>query len=174
MDTFKLKMKIGIHEFEAEGPTEVVQAQFAAFKDLIAGATVAAVSSKPAEEPIESEQPQNQVANTSQFSLDRIVRVEGRIISLTARTNSVADAVMLILLAQRTIRNYEVVTSSAVVDGLKTSGHIVNRIDAVMQKLASEGYVIKIGQRRATNYRLTNQGTARAQEIAKSAIASVA
>ncbi len=36
MDTQKLKMKIGIHEFEAEGPVDIVQSQFAAFKELIA------------------------------------------------------------------------------------------------------------------------------------------
>ena len=36
MDGYKLKMKeIGEHEFEADGPTEVVQAEFQAFRDLV-------------------------------------------------------------------------------------------------------------------------------------------
>lgn len=37
MEITKLKMKIGEHEFEAEGPTEVVQTQFAAFREDVAG-----------------------------------------------------------------------------------------------------------------------------------------
>ncbi len=32
---YKLKIKVGEFEFDAEGPVEVVQAQFAAFKELI-------------------------------------------------------------------------------------------------------------------------------------------
>ena len=32
----RLKMKVGDHEFEAEGPAEIVQAQLALFKEMIA------------------------------------------------------------------------------------------------------------------------------------------
>ncbi|HXX21115.1 MAG TPA: hypothetical protein VEJ46_17065 [Candidatus Acidoferrum sp.] len=170
MDTQKLKIKIGEHEFEAEGPVEVVQAQFAAFKELIASATT--VSRKAQEQKSEPAQP---AANgSSQVLLERIVRVDGRIISLTARTGSIADAIILILYAQKILRNNETVTSTEVVDGLKTSGHMVTRVDSTMRKLEAEGLVIKIGQRRATQYRLTNQGVTRAQEIARGVIALAA
>jgi hypothetical protein len=170
MDTQKLKIKIGEHEFEAEGPTEVVQAQFAIFKELIASAPA-----PKKEEATETVQHQSAATNNSgTLALEKIVRVDGRVISLTARTNSVADAAMVLLLAQRVLRNNETVTSSEVVDGLRTSGHVVSRVDSVMDKLASDGHVIKIGARRATRYRLTNQGVTRGQEIARGVIALVA
>ena len=35
MDTAKVRMKIGDHEFEAEGASEIVQAQFMAFRELL-------------------------------------------------------------------------------------------------------------------------------------------
>src|SRR5947209_4527541 len=106
MDTQKLKIKIGEHEFEAEGPTEIIKEQFAIFKDLIAS-TPATKKEKPAETSQQSPVPNN----SSILALDRIVRVDGRFISLTASTNSVSDAVMVIMLAQRLLRNSETVTS---------------------------------------------------------------
>ena len=35
MDAYRLKIRIGEHEFEAEGPQEAVERQFEAFKELI-------------------------------------------------------------------------------------------------------------------------------------------
>ena len=46
MAEYKLKIKVGEHEFEAEGPADVVQAQFAAFKDLVSSMAV----QKPAQD----------------------------------------------------------------------------------------------------------------------------
>src|SRR4051812_47420185 len=40
MDITKVRFKVGAHEFEAEGPAEVVQEQLKAFKELIAAAPV--------------------------------------------------------------------------------------------------------------------------------------
>ncbi len=39
-DNYRLKIKIGQHEFEAEGPADVVREQFQVFKDLIASAPI--------------------------------------------------------------------------------------------------------------------------------------
>ena len=36
MENTRIKIKIGNHEFEAEGPSKIVQEQFEAFKQLIA------------------------------------------------------------------------------------------------------------------------------------------
>ena len=36
MEQNKLRIKVGDFEFEAEGPAEIVQAQLAAFKELLA------------------------------------------------------------------------------------------------------------------------------------------
>src|SRR6266852_1231085 len=35
METFKIRVKLGDHEFEAEGPQEAVERQFETFKELV-------------------------------------------------------------------------------------------------------------------------------------------
>src|SRR5437867_11374172 len=54
METFKLRVKIGQHEFEAEGPEETVKAQFLEWKELIQSvpATVSPVRQAPERAPV--------------------------------------------------------------------------------------------------------------------------
>ena len=165
----RLKIKIGDHEFEAEGPAETVQAQFRVFKELIAKAP-----ERKGLEPGERLQPPPVPKNNSQLRLDSIMKTEGRVVSLTARANLLEDAILLIILGQKTFRSIDGVTGSEIVDGLKVSGQPADRIDRVITKLADDGHVIITGVRRAKRYRLTNQGLAKAQEIAKAIIALVA
>ena len=164
----RLKIKIGDHEFEAEGPAETVQAQFRVFKELIAK-----TPGRKGLEPGEL-QPPPVPKNNSQLRLDSIMKTEGRVVSLTARANLLEDAILLIILGQKTFRSIDGVTGSEIVDGLKVSGQPADRIDRVITKLADDGHVIITGVRRAKRYRLTNQGLAKAQEIAKAIIALVA
>ncbi|MGO9604059.1 MAG: hypothetical protein ACLQAT_11775 [Candidatus Binataceae bacterium] len=173
MDNSKLKIKIGNHEFEAEGPTEVIQAQFAAFKEMIAAAP------QPARAPDvpngDKGQPDGQGSpNHESLRIDKIMRQEGRIVSLTANTDSPENAVLLVLLGQKVFRNNDGVTGAEVVDGLRVSGQTITRLDRVTEKLAAEGQVIVVGVHRAKRYRLTNQGLNRAREIARTVIANVA
>ena len=165
----RLKIKIGDHEFEAEGPAETVQAQFRVFKELIAK-----TPERKGLEPGEPLQPPPVPKNNSQLRLDSIMKTEGRVVSLTARANLLEDAILLIILGQKTFRSIDGVTGSEIVDGLKVSGQPADRIDRVITKLADDGHVIITGVRRAKRYRLTNQGLAKAQEIAKAIIALVA
>lgn len=163
MGDYRLKIKIGEHEFEAEGPVEAVQVQFTEFKQLIA--TVPPAPSKKT-----TEAKTNEIGTSNEVEsvpLGKIVRVDRRIVSLTARAGSLGDSILVILLGQKEFRNNEASTGSEIIDGLKHSGQVVSRIDATMETLASEGDVIKTGTHRGTRYRLTNQGLARARGIAK-------
>ena len=65
----RLKIKIGDHEFEAEGPAETVQAQFRVFKELIA-------KERKGLEPGEPLQPPPVPKNNSQLRLDSIMKTE--------------------------------------------------------------------------------------------------
>jgi hypothetical protein len=172
MDGYRLKIKIGDHEFEAEGPADVVQSQFNAFKDLIAS-----IPQKSAvQNPIANTQTTNDnvtSANESALALDKVTRVEDRVISLTARPETIEDALMLILLGQRTFRGNDSVTGSEIIEGMRQSGITVGRVDWRLEKLATEGLIIKIGMGRASRYRLTNQGMSKAQGLAKNLIALV-
>jgi hypothetical protein len=172
MDTTKLKLKIGPHEFDAEGPTSVVQAQFEAFKELIASGNLNyADSNKSLTAQAITENSNN--AFDASFNLDKITRIDERIVSLTARPETIEDAALVILLGQRTLRSNDSVTGSEVIDGLRQSGLAVSRVDWRLEKLASQGLIIKIGSNRASRYRLTNQGMTKAQAVARALMALV-
>jgi hypothetical protein len=172
MDNSKLKLKIGPHEFEAEGPTSVIQAQFEAFKELIASGNLNyADSGKGITAQVATENGNS--AFDIPFNLDKITRLDERIVSLTARPETIEDAALVILLGQRTLRSNDSVTGSEVIDGLRQSGLAVSRVDWRLEKLASQGLIIKIGSNRASRYRLTNQGMTKAQAVARALMALV-
>src|ERR1700686_5390219 len=169
MDNYKLKIKIGQHEFEAEGPSEIVESQFRAFKELIANPAMQ-TNSTSATTPI---QEQNSPTTAAPTFLDKIMKVEGRVISLTVRATSEEDAILLIMLGQKSYRGNDGVTGSEIMDGLQMSGVRVPRADRHMEKLAEDNQVIKIGSHRPARYRLTNQGFGKAMELAQVAAATV-
>jgi hypothetical protein len=172
MDISKIKIKIGNHEFEAEGPAEIVQSQFETFKDLIALQPAAILPSPP---PPEQQIPQDQPQAASQpaLQLDKIFKVEGRIVSLTAHAGSPDDASLLLMLGQKQFRGNDGVTGQELGDGLEHSGIRVPRVDRIMDKFNKEGLVLKIGLGRASRYRLTNPGLAKAQGVAKDLISNL-
>jgi hypothetical protein len=174
MEQNKLRIKIGDHEFEAEGPPEIVQAQLAAFKELLANPQTQA-KHQPAEQPAEQPQPLAiRPVTNGPPALDKIIKVEGRVVSLTAHTNSLEDALILLLLGQKTFRSNDGVTGGELVDGLKRSGQSTDHMGRTLEKIASEGNILITGAHRGKRYRMTNQGVTKAQQIARSVIELVA
>ena len=172
----RLKIKIGEHEFEAEGPVEIVQAQLAAFSELVSKIP-ASPPPKPAEaaQPNAGEQQQQNGRNGGgdQLNLDKIMRADGRLVSLTVSTEDVADSALLLLYGQRHYRNNDSVTGGEVLDGLRETGQNVSRIDYTLHRLAADGFVITTGSGRGRRYRLNNRGVQRAQELARELISNV-
>jgi len=177
---YRLKIKVGQHEFEAEGPAEAVQQQFQAFKELVANAP----SSIPSVEQAQS--PERQAGAKPAIrppvldgifivnNLPKIMQVDGRVISLTVPPDEVSDAVLLILYGQKELRQNDSVTGSEILEGLKSTGRFpITRVDRLLEGLATAGVVIVIGEHRSKRYRLTNAGFARAIEVADSLIAKV-
>ena len=157
METNRLKIKIGEHEFEAEGPAEIVQRQFDTFKELIAS------------QPKQINTTTRAATQAGNSELDSILRVDGRVVSLTVRPQSEGTAAMLVMLGQKSYRENETVTASEIKDGLEQSGYRPTRIDRIMQPFCDAGDVIRIGARKGTRYRFTNQGVAKAYAAAKEA-----
>lgn len=157
MDSTKLKLKIGEHEFEAEGPPDIVQAQFEAFRQL-----VSAAPSKPSTTP---PAPPSGVGNED-VALDKIMQHDSRIVSLTIGGESLQDEVLLLLLGQMRFRQNESVTGGEILEGLRQQRGTVGRIDYRLAQMADAGMIRSFGTRRARRYRLTNQGLTRAQELA--------
>jgi hypothetical protein len=168
MEPYRLKIKIGEHEFEAEGPAEVVQAQFVAFKEMINSVPAPAqpTTGRPAEEKTVPNQ-------TPHLPLERILKAEGRVVSLTAKCETVDEAVLLILLGQKEMRSNQEVTGSEIMDGLTQSGYRLNRVDHLLNKLETDGNTITMGIHRGRRYRLSNTGLTRAVAVAKEVIATV-
>ena len=169
METQKLKMKIGTHEFEAEGPIEAVQSQFAAFRELILSLPSAVLQQTPVPSPLA----ETQTEALPHLNLEKIMKADGRVISLTARCDSIDEAVLLILLGQKEFRSNQEATGAEIMDGLTQSGYRVPRIDRLMDKLATDGDVITIGVHRGRRYRLTNLGLTKALTLAKEVIGTV-
>jgi hypothetical protein len=166
MAEYRLKIKIGDHEFEAEGPVEAVKAQFDAFKELISlvpeHKTENTTSEQPAEAPLQNALP-----------VDKIFRVENRVISVTVPPSSDTDAVLLILYGQRHYRNNPSPTGSEIMDGMMESGYRTSRIDRILAILSNEGAVIITGAHRGKRYRLTNLGVTRTEGIIRDALAKL-
>ncbi len=172
MDSYRIKVKIGDNEFEAEGSPEIVKAQFEAFKELITSIPVR--NDTPVSVPIQQATPFQQLApEQDQPNFEKMFRVQGRVISLTALPANVMEAVLLTLFGQRTFRNNDSITGAEIKDGLVQSGYRVERVDRFVDKLTSEGLVIKIGSGKASRYRLTNQGMARASTLAREVLATI-
>lgn len=166
MEPYRIKIKFGEHEFEAEGPVEAVQQQFEAFKEMVSSAPKIAPI-----RPVEPErviQPQNNgtIGELRNPAYSLIMKAEGREISLTALPGTITEAALLIALGQKAFRSNDSVTGNEIRVGLEQSGYKPTRIDRVMDQFVSDGLVMKIGLGKATRYRLTNQGFAKATEIA--------
>jgi hypothetical protein len=172
MADYRLKIKIGDHEFEAEGAVEAVQAQFEMFKDLIS-----TLPSDKAETttPHALEPPPEVIATASrpQLDVERIFRQDGRVVSITVPPNSETDAVLLVLYGQRHYRKNEAPTGSEILDGMELSGYRAIRIDRILMSLSDEGAVIITGAHRGKRYRLTNQGFTRAEGVVREALAKL-
>jgi hypothetical protein len=172
METIKIKTKIGDNEFEGEGPEASITAQFEAFLNRI--------SVEPAKQPAYNTNGETQAASTQvdtvgskHVSLETIMHVSGRIVSLTALPQSNEEAALLIMLGHKDLRNNQAVTGQEIGDGLAQSGRPVPRVDRIMDKAIAEALVLKNGFRRSTRYRLTNSGLVKALNIAKSIVESL-
>jgi hypothetical protein len=177
----RLTMKIGDNEFEAEGSPEYVQQQFQDWKELVKLAVSMAPAPAAAAQPTavnngaaaQAEAKPN-LANVD-ADLTKIMRMDGRYISLTARAASVHDAVLILLYGQKAMRNNESVTGTELLSGLASTGGFGSpRLDRILDKLADDGDVMSFGERRGKKYRLTNTGLAKARAIAGDLIAAVA
>lgn len=172
MDTYRIKIKIGNNEFEAEGPSDIVREQFEAFKQLVSSIPIQQDTPEPASD--QQTIPVQQLAAESGLPIyDKVFKVDGRVISLTALPGSLPDAILMLAFGQRHYRKNDSITGSELMDGLKQSGYKADRIDRQMDKFVTEGLVIRIGAGRGTRYRLTNQGLLKSQMLTKDLLATV-
>jgi hypothetical protein len=177
----RLKTKIGEHEFEAEGSPDYVREQFQVWQELV---KLAASAPMPIPQQRSNgdggtgsvgQAPTKSDLSNVDSDLNKIMRADGRYVSLTARTASVHDAVLVMLYGQKALRNNDSVTGAELLSGLASTGGFGNpRLDRILDKLAADGDVMSFGERRGKKYRLTNTGIAKARTLANDLITAVA
>jgi hypothetical protein len=178
-DIYRIKATYGQDTFEAEGPTETVRADFLAWRDMVSTAPPQPrpqPQSEPTKTGFQQPPPPPKTETPSiDTALPKIMKVEDRVISLTARPGTAAEAVLLVLYGQKILRENDAVTGAEVMDGITaTGGFSILRVDRLLENMGRNGDVIVIGEHRAKRYRLTNTGIARARQIAVEMIALVA
>lgn len=191
MDVFKLRLKIGVNEFEAEGSEEYIQSERQIFLESI---TVEERKDGEADQEEELGQTPPASGNGGQGAsgesgapapslplpltdMAKLATQDKRdkdLITLTALPQDAEtqkqDALLLLLLAHKVIRGEDNVKSTDALNGMKQSGIPVD-LSAVADKMPT--LVLKTGVRKGTKYRLSTPGVQRAVEVAKTLLAHV-
>jgi hypothetical protein len=166
-DAYRVKVKVGQFEFEAEGEKDVVDRQYNQFLDhLPKSGTPVTPPDVPSEHPLATN---GEPAKQGELNLDAIFKTEGRVVSLTVNPESEEETALLILLGQKHYRTNPSVTASELQDGLEESG-VKRRGSELIAGFGDKNWVLKSGERKGTRYRLTNPGLSAAREIAKKTI----
>ena len=163
----KLRLKIGDHELEVQGPPDRVGEHVAAFRDLMREFSSLLPSlppSRPSSEQAEEPGP-----------LAKLVRYDprSRIISLRALPEGgqpEADALLVLLLAYQQMRGDDEVLVTLLKEALRQSGCPVARLDRAVSAHLREHMIVKSGTGKGGRYRLTNKGLGRAEELARQMI----
>ena len=173
MADHKLKVRVGAHEFEAEGSQESVERQFQMWKELIVAAPAGPTLASPPPLTGQTLPPQGQ---TQGDGFEKLFRKEGLVVMLAVLPNGGDDretnAALLVLLGQKLLVGEDQITGTRLMQGLNRSGINVERVDRMFGDIMGQ-YVIRSGVRKAVRYRLTTLGLNRAQEIAKELLAMV-
>lgn len=171
----RLKVKVGIHEFEAEGSHETVAAMFEAWKALVEAEAKASLP-QPSQSGIKPKLPATVMEVKTKdgmfaapwdiFDCDEKQKV------CTIRVHPVgenrdADAALLVLYGGKRSFEQQDMPVTKLKEALEVSGLRPERIDRTLAAYIKAGYVMKAGRAKGGRYRLTNTGYARADELAR-------
>ncbi len=170
MDGYKLRVKIGAAEFEAEGPEEAVKAQFEEFKTLLAVPTGPQVQPPAPTGNGSGQSTAEQTADVPQ-GFERLFAVDAKNGKNTVTLRLLPqgedrDWVALLLLLWGFKRKFreDRVRVTTLKEVLERSGVTVGRVDRVADKPQRGGLVLKGGRAKGGTYALTNTGQARAEQ----------
>lgn len=174
METAKIRVRHGNSEFEAEGPPELVKAQYEKFletlktqPELLASepnslSAVPSIATSSATSDRES--PSGPLIHSDH--LDQIFQLRGKMVSLLAlpkSEKSAPDAMIMLLYGFETLTDTAAVTGVTLAAAARQSGVQIGRVDTVMNGLTE--FVNAGGARRGRRYSLNNRGRKRAEEL---------
>lgn len=169
---YKLRSKIGINEFDADGPEKVVKEQYQLFLQAIAGQpqppfqqqngsaagsnghASASSDAPPSDEVIEAIWNRAYLRKDNKLSLHVLPKTK----------TVVADGLVLLIYGFQKLLGLEAVGSIALMEAAKQSGLRIDRIDRNIP-VEHMKLVIRGGQGKGTRYSVNNRGAAYAQEL---------
>lgn len=178
--TYKLRVRIGVSEFEAEGDEATVKEQYRMFLDAIAEAPGAppvprAAASRSDERPLPFDggpapaaAPDNGTGIPSAL-MDRVFSNIRGVISLRSLPQSEtrdADALLLLLYGFLKLKDEFNVYGTQLMKAARQSGLNIDRVDRVISD--HRGLYLRGGARRGATYSLNNQGEIKAEGIMQS------
>ena len=172
VERVKLRMKIGVHEFEAEGPRDLVIAQVATRM------RVAGLGTTPVNDPASAATDRTRGASSGEgahAAMQNLFRVdaERQLITLRVRVNGRrrnADAALLLLYGFDTCLGAGDGAATPAVRlraALAASGYRVRRVDRALGRYVLAGLVCKAGRHKHETYSLTAPGTRHAAVLAR-------
>ncbi len=159
----RVRMKLGAHEFEAEGPPELIAAHFATWRELLGAFSQGGDATGTSRPALASERAASELfALDAQRKLVTLRRYPG------GRTPD-ADAVLLLLYGFIHVlgENGRSVAVTRLQRALAGSGRADARIYRNLERYREAGMVRKYGRRRGSSYQLTATGEERAAALVR-------
>lgn len=160
----KIKVTIGSNSFEAEGPEDLVTAQYNAFLE--------AISSQPKRIVEEFTPPKGALSvDLTPEELAHVFLIEADGISLIRKPrteNPKADGVLVLLYGYQKLRDEKVVGAAALLNAAKASGLGLDRLDKIVKERSA--FIQASGLRRGVRYTLTTPGVMEARKLVRALI----
>ncbi len=168
---YKLRIKIGQAEFEAEGSEETVKAQFKEFQDLIV--------KKP--NPSEQRESVSNTENMGDSETQRFVEEYESIFKINddktlslrvlpsendGKFKQIADSALVLLYGFNKVFSRTDVTALTLTRVLRESGiGVIKRIDVPLSQYLKDGFITRAGKGKGTSYRTSNKGNTQANAL---------
>jgi hypothetical protein len=173
METYKLQIKVGQHEFQAEGRIEDVRRDFELWKAMIAD-----IPSHPqpsgngseSPQPPKAEIPQPDVLQRLYLRDDKRKLVTLRILPRSDDRNG--ESLLLLLLGFGAMMETNEVPVTMLRAALRQSGCTIDRVDQVAVKYVRQGLLNKGGRGKGGKYSLTNAGAEKAKSLLTAMLSS--
>ena len=177
--THRIKIKLGDAEFDAEGQSDLINAQFSAFLDAVSKATpkaapvLAPAPATPSSDTSAEGANANSAAAASSFNvpsvssdtLSRVFKVNDTVslLAIPKTDKPAADALLVILYGYDRMKSINAVTGTTLMKAAKQSGINIDRIDRIMG--TRDEFVNFAGAKKGRRYSLNNRGAAEAEKI---------
>jgi hypothetical protein len=177
MSNLKLRMKVGVHEFDAEGPAEEVNSRFDIWRELI-GLRQPTAMPQVGEVALRGYAPNVTIAETPlplaterTAMLQRVFALDDKRGIVTLRVHPTgdtaeADAILALIYGYWALRNEDEVRVTNLTKSVRMSGMPSERIDRMAGPHLGSA-LTKIGQGKGGKYLLTAPGRAKAESVVR-------